>query len=118
MDGLETANESFGGRVGLDKALRLNRNRYRLAEVGGSDAHFLKAIGSAHTEFPGHTAEHLRQSIIERTCRGVRGHHPSLFDIGPWQVARQTWRGIMVTPRTLGWGPTAGSFLKRIFSVR
>jgi len=118
LDGLETANQSPGSRVGLKAAAKLNRERYQLAEVGGSDAHFLKAIGSAHTEFPGRGAEDLRRSILERTCRGVNGRYPSMMEIGPVQIARQTWRGLTVTPRKMGWGATAGSFVKRIFSVR
>ena len=89
-----------------------------MAEVGGSDPHFLKAIGSAYTEFPGHSADDLRRSILERSCRGVNGRHPSILEIGPLQVLRQTWRGLLVTPRTMGWGATAGSFFKRIFSLR
>jgi hypothetical protein len=55
---------------------------------------------------------------VERTCQGVNGRHPTLLEIGPWQVLRQAWRGLMVTPRTLGWKATANSFVKRIFSVR
>ena len=118
LDAMETANQAPGSRLGLRKAAALNRERYHLAEVGGSDAHFLKAIGSAYTEFPGHSADDLRRSILERSCRGVNGRHPSILEIGPLQVLRQTWRGLLVTPRTMGWGATAGSFFKRIFSLR
>ena len=118
LDAMETANQAPGSRVGLRKAAALNRDRYHLAEVGGSDAHFLKAIGSAYTEFPGHSADDLRRSILERSSLGVNGRHPSLLEIGPLQVLRQTWRGLLVTPRTMGWGATAGSFFKRIFSLR
>ena len=118
LDGLETANQSPGARVGRKKAAALNRQRYHLAEVGGSDAHFLKAIASAFTEYPGRSAEELRRSVLERTCRGVNGRHPTLLEIGPLQILRQSWRGLMVTPRTMGWGATAGSFVKRIFSSR
>lgn len=118
LDGLETANRSFGVGAALRKATELNRERYHLAEVGGSDAHFLKTIGTAYTEFPGHTTEELRRSILERTCRGVMGPRPTLLEIGPWQLARQAWRGITVTPRTFGWVPTARSFVRRIFTVR
>jgi len=118
LDGLETANQSPGGRLGLKKAAALNRERYHLAEVGGSDAHFLKVIGSAYTEFPGRSGEELRHSILERTCGSASGRRPTMLEIGPWQILRQTWRGLMVTPRTMGWGATAGSFVKRIFSVR
>jgi predicted metal-dependent phosphoesterase TrpH len=118
LDGLETANQSPGARVGLKKAATLNRERYHLAEVGGSDAHFLKAIGSAYTEYPGRSLEELQRSILERTCRGISGRHPTMLEIGPLQILRQTWRGLLVTPRTMGWGATASSFVKRIFSVR
>jgi predicted metal-dependent phosphoesterase TrpH len=118
LDGLETANQSPGAGLRLKRVATLNRERYHLAEVGASDSHFLKSIASACTEFPGRTAEDLRRSILERTCRGVNGRHPSLLEIGPRQLARQAWRGILVTPRTLGWGPTAMSFVKRIFSMR
>ncbi len=118
LDGLETANQSPGGRLGLKKAAAFNRERYHLAEVGGSDAHFLKVIGSAYTEFPGRSGEELRHSILERTCGSASGRRPTMLEIGPWQILRQTWRGLMVTPRTMGWGATAGSFVKRIFSVR
>lgn len=118
LDGLETANQTPGAGLRLRRVVALNRERYHLAQVGASDAHFLKAIGSARTEFPGRTADDLRRSILERTCHGVKGRHPSLLEIGPRQLLRQTWRGILVTPRTLGWGPTAMSFVKRIFSLR
>ena len=118
LDAMETANQAPGSRLGLRKAAALNRERYHLAEVGGSDAHFLKAIGSAYTAFPGRSADDLRRSILERTCRGVNGRHPSLLEIGPLQVLRQTWRGLLVTPRTMGWGATGGSFFKRLLSLR
>ncbi len=118
LDGLETANQSPGAWLRLKRVAALNRERYHLAQVGASDAHFLKSIASACTVFPGHSAEDLRRSILERTCRGINGRHPSLLEIGPGQLLRQAWRGILVTPRTLGWGPTAMSFVKRIFSPR
>lgn len=118
LDGLETANQAPIARLRLERVASLNRERYHLAEVGGSDAHHLKVIGSAYTEFPGRSGEELRRSILERTCRGVNLRRPTLLEIGLWQTLRQAWRGLMVTPRTLGWGPTAGSFVKRIFSLR
>lgn len=118
FDGLETANQSPGARMGLRKATELNRRRFHLAEVGGSDAHFLKAIGTAYTEFPGRSAAELRRAILERATHGVNGRHPSLLEIGPLQVLRQTWRGLTVTPRKMGWRPTATSFVKRLFHLR
>ncbi len=117
FDGLETANQSPGARIGLRKALELNRSRLHLAEVGGSDAHFLKAIGSAYTQFPGRTADDLRRAILARETTGINGKHPTLLQIGLRQVVTQTWRGLTVTPRKMGWGPTATSFFKRIFRL-
>jgi predicted metal-dependent phosphoesterase TrpH len=118
FEGMETANQAPGSRIRLRKAIELNRRHFHLAEVGGSDAHFLKAIGTAHTEFPGRTTEDLRRGIRERTTRGVSGRHPSLLQVGLGQVMRQTWRGLTVTPRRMGWRPTASSFVKRIFHLR
>ena len=42
---------------------------------------------------------------------GVNSHCAQL---GLSQVVRQQWRGIMVTPRQMGWLPTIGSFFKRV----
>lgn len=118
FDGIELTNGTPAGCVGARKARALNQNTLHLAEAGGSDAHFLAAVGAGYTEFPGRTSAELRQAIAERTTRGVCAPHPSLRDIGFAQVARQTYRGIMSTPRAMGWGPTARSFVRRMFSVR
>jgi predicted metal-dependent phosphoesterase TrpH len=118
LDALETANESFAGRMRLREAAAMNRKRYHLAEVGASDGHFTKSIATAWTEFPGRTAEELRKSILERRCRGVKGRHPGLFALGPLNVAHQAYKGIMITPRMMGWGPTINSFVKRTFARR
>jgi len=115
FDGMEVANGTFAARMSVNKAIRLNQERYHLAEVGGSDAHFLAAVGSAYTLFPGSTAEDLRRAILDKQSKAASGRHPGFLEIGPGQVARQAWRGLTVTPRTLGWGPTAKSFVKRIF---
>ena len=115
FDGIELGNGTFAARMSAGKARWLNRERYHLAEVGGSDAHFLKAVGTAYTLFPGSTAQDLRRAILERRTAASTGHHPTLRELGLRQVLRQTWRGLMVTPRTMGWGPTAKSFVQRIF---
>ncbi|OGO51625.1 MAG: hypothetical protein A2148_10305 [Chloroflexi bacterium RBG_16_68_14] len=112
FDGMETAS-SPAGRVTGGKARRLNRERYHLAEVGGSDGHFLEAIGASHTLFEGSTAEDLRQAILARTTIAVAEPYPSIRKIGLLRFARQQWRGFMVTPRKMGWLPTIGSFLRR-----
>jgi hypothetical protein len=118
LEGIEITNGTVAGRVGARKARELNKSDFGLAEVGGSDAHFLEVIGAGHTEFPGTTPQDLRRAIEDRTTRGVAGPHPSLREIGYRNVARQTYRGIMSTPRAMGWGPTAYSFIQRILTVR
>ncbi len=113
FDGMEVANRSAGARVGIRKARRLNEERYHLAAVGGSDAHFLAVVGSAYTVFEGQGAEDLRRAILARTTQGAEGRHPSLMEIGLRQVARQQVRGLLVTPRKMGWRRTVASFVRR-----
>jgi len=113
FDGMEVADQSAGARVSIGKARRLNRERYHLAEVGGSDAHFLAVVGSAYTLFEGRGAEDLRKAILARTTQGADGRQPSLMEIGLGQVARQQVRGILVTPRKMGWRRTIASFVRR-----
>lgn len=118
FDGIEVTNGTPAGRQGAAKAKRLNDAEFSLAEVGGSDAHFLPAIGAGYTAFPGTTPDDLRRAVLERTTRGVTSRHPTLGEIGYGQALRQTYRGIMCTPRAMGWGPTAWSFVRRIVTVR
>lgn len=115
FDGIETANQTPGARRRIARAAQMNRRSWGLAEVGGSDAHFLSVIASAYTAFPGRTANDLRKAILERTTCGVNGRYPSLRELGALAVLRQSWRGLRATPRAVGWGPTALSFVRRIF---
>jgi predicted metal-dependent phosphoesterase TrpH len=112
FDAIEAASSPAGRATGT-KARRLNRNRYHLAEVGGSDAHFLRAIGAARTIFDGSSADELRQSILAKTTRAEESPYPTLRQIGVGMFMRQQWRGIMATPRQMGWLPTIGSFVRR-----
>ncbi len=114
FDGIETARGK--PRVGQEKARQLNRERYHLPEVGGSDAHFLPAIGAAYTVFEGRTGEELRQALLAGSTSAVSGRYPSLRELGLWQVIHQQWRGMMATPRKMGWPATIGSFLRRGWS--
>ena len=98
-DGIEVANLTLAGRVTGAKARRLNRLHYRLAETGGSDAHFPEEVGTAVTVFPGHTSEDLRRAILERRTAGLAGTPASLRLIGPRRLAAQQFRGLSVTPR-------------------
>ena len=117
LDGIEVKSCSPAARVSNGRAAALNRS-LKLAELGGSDAHFLQAIGSAYTEFEGRTAADLKQAITAKTTRAVYGAPVAWRRIGVRHMARQTWRGICATPRAMGWGPTARSFVRRIFHSR
>lgn len=117
-DGIELTNGTPAGRAGAKRAKHLNDSEFLLAEAGGSDAHFLSAVGCGYTEFGGSTAEELRLAIQDGKTRCVAGRHPTLAELGVRQVIRQTYRGIVSTPRAVGWGPTAWSFVRRIVTVR
>jgi predicted metal-dependent phosphoesterase TrpH len=112
FDAIEVSG-SAAARVSARKVKRLNDERYRLAEVGNSDAHFPEAVGTTHTHFEGTTALELRSAIEQHATSAVLGPHPSLRQIGYRRVVRQQWRGMMATPRKMGWLPTIGSFVKR-----
>jgi predicted metal-dependent phosphoesterase TrpH len=88
FDGIETMNATIMGSISNHRAKKINE-KYKLAETGGSDAHFLISIGSGLTLFPGHTAEDFRRSILERTTMPLKGHTPSYFEIGITQILKQ-----------------------------
>ena len=111
FDAIEEYNLSPAGRVTSAKARRLNRERLHLAAVGSSDAHFLQSIGSARTEFPGTSAADLRRAIETKTTSGEPGHAPRMSELGYRNIAVQQWRGMMATPRNMGWMPTIRSFI-------
>jgi predicted metal-dependent phosphoesterase TrpH len=114
FDGIETASGSPAARVSQRRARELNAAALHVADVGGSDAHFLEAIGCAHTLFEGKTAEELRTAILARATTTGEAPYPSLRTLGLRNVAHQQWRGIMATPRKMGWGPTIRSFFRRV----
>lgn len=99
FDAIEVENLTLAARVTRGKVRRLNDERWRLPETGGSDAHFLAAIGSAYTIFPGHTVAELRAAIRDGRTLAAGTRHPGLRDLGFRQVIRQQGRGLMVTPR-------------------
>ncbi len=98
-DGIEVANLTLAGRVTGAKALRLNRERYHLAETGGSDAHFPEEVGTASTLFPGRTSGELRRAILARQTSGLKGSQVPLRTIGLRRLATQQVRGLSVTPK-------------------
>jgi hypothetical protein len=110
FDGIEEYNMSPAGRVTSARARRLNRERLGLAAIGSSDAHFLASVGCAHTEFEGSTGADLRRAIEAKTTAGACGRAPRISELGYRNVALQQWRGMMATPRNMGWAPTIRSF--------
>jgi predicted metal-dependent phosphoesterase TrpH len=111
FDGIEEYNLSPAGRVTSARARRLNHERLHLASVGSSDAHFLASIGCAYTRFEGHTAAELRAAIEAKTTEGAAGVAPRMRELGYRNIAVQSWRGMMATPRNMGWAPTIRSFI-------
>ncbi len=112
FDAIEEYNMSPAGRVTSSRARALNRDRYHLAAVGSSDAHFLQSIASAYTTFPGTTMGDLRHAIEAHTTAGAAGVTPRLSELGYRNIALQQWRGMMATPRNMGWLPTIRSFVR------
>lgn len=111
FDGIEEYNMSPAGRVTSAKARRLNRDIFGLAAVGASDAHFLQSIGSAYTSFEGSSPNDLRRAIESKTTSGGVGVSPRFSELGYRNIALQQWRGMMATPRSMGWVPTIRSFV-------
>lgn len=99
-DGLEVANPVAIGWDCGPRARRLNQ-RWGLAETGGSDAHFLECVGSAHTAFPGRSADDLRRALLARETTGVHVAGTPLRAIGLRRLALQQVKGLSVTPRKL-----------------
>src|SRR5690348_9576711 len=53
FDGIELSNQSPAGRMFEQKVRRINDERFGLPIAGGSDAHYLKVLGTAWTAFRG-----------------------------------------------------------------
>lgn len=117
FDAIETATGSSAGRLWLGRAKRLNE-KLHFPEVGGSDSHFAESVGSAYTQFDGKNADDVRRSILSGTTSAESGRYPALTELGIGRVVRQTWRGLSTTPREMGLGRTARSFVQRIFGIR
>ena len=77
FDAIEVENATPGFYVFNQLARRLNMG-LGAAELGGSDAHILDAIGRAYTEFPGKTPKALRAAIEAGTTRAARRRYRAL----------------------------------------
>lgn len=97
IDALETVNP-IAGRVSYKKVKLLNETRYRLAETGGSDAHFLALIGQGYTLFPGRKAADLRRAIVGKTTLAGGGFSSIWGKIGYQDILSQQFRSLVVLP--------------------
>lgn len=101
FDGIELSNQSPAGRVVARRLCQLNSERFHLPAAGGSDAHYLKVVGTSYTVFPGGGFDGLRASLERGTTRAECHSLPSLRELGYGQVLRQSWRGLWATPRRM-----------------
>jgi predicted metal-dependent phosphoesterase TrpH len=76
-DGVEAINASFAGVGSNNRVHKLNRDVFHWAELGGSDAHSQRAIGSGRTTFPGNTATDMLNAIRNRTTVATGGRWPT-----------------------------------------
>jgi predicted metal-dependent phosphoesterase TrpH len=109
FDGIEEVNMSPAGRSSTVRVRELNA-QLGLAALGCSDAHFLPAVGSGRTVFAGSTAADLRAAIEGRTTVAEAGRAPTMSELGYRNVAVQSVRGMLATPRAMGWSATVRSF--------
>ncbi len=77
FDAVEVENATPGFYVFNQMARRLN-DGLESAEVGGSDAHILDAVGRAYTVFPGRTPAALREAIIRGTTMARRQRYKAV----------------------------------------
>jgi predicted metal-dependent phosphoesterase TrpH len=113
FDAVELASANPTTRLYLEKARRFNTETARLPSVGASDAHFVQAVGSAHTRFAGRGAADLRTAFSTGAVEGHTGRFPRLRDVGLRRVISVPIAGLGATPRRLGWRRTAWSFVSR-----
>jgi predicted metal-dependent phosphoesterase TrpH len=97
--GNPTSTHRFSGFHSGRRVTRLNRERWNLAETGGSDAHFKEAIGSGYTLFCGQTDNSLRRAISSHSTIGLIDTEFSFLEIGLGRLVAQQGRGLTVTPK-------------------
>ena len=77
FDAIEVENATPGFYLFNQMARRLHTG-LGAAELGGSDAHILDAVGRAYTEFPGRTASGLRRAIEGQTTLAGRQRYKAM----------------------------------------
>lgn len=92
FDAIEVENATPGFYVFNQLARRLNMG-LGSAELGGSDAHILDAVGCAFTEFPGKTPKALRSAIESATtvARRRRYRAVGLMRYAAWGLNHQRY---------------------------
>jgi len=100
IDGIEMYNPS-PANASMRPVVRDANQQWRLAETGGSDAHFWQHIGSAYTLFPGSSPDDLRRAILERTVRPGGQELPTpRLSVGVY-VAQCAWSWFVDPPRRI-----------------
>jgi predicted metal-dependent phosphoesterase TrpH len=100
IDGVEMYNPS-PANASMRSVVRTANQQWRLAETGGSDAHFWQHIGAAYTLFPGSSPEDLRQAIIERSVRSGGQEVPTPRLSAGVYVAQCAWSWFVDPPRRI-----------------
>ena len=92
FDAIEVENATPGFYVFNQLARRLNMG-LGSAELGGSDAHILDAVGRAFTEFPGKTSKDLRSAIesAATVARRRRYRAVGLMRYAAWGLNHQRY---------------------------
>jgi predicted metal-dependent phosphoesterase TrpH len=96
FDAVEVENATPGLYLYNQMAHRLNQAIHR-AELGGSDAHILDAIGRAYTSFPGRTPRALRAAIETGRTRAHRERYRAigLVRYAAWGIEHQRQRWLV-----------------------
>jgi predicted metal-dependent phosphoesterase TrpH len=96
FDAIEVENATPGFYVFNQLARRLSVGLGR-AEVGGSDAHILDAVGRAFTEFPGRTPAALRTAIEQgKTAAGRRRYRAmGLMRYAAWGLNHERYVAVV-----------------------
>ena len=97
---IELANPSLLARRRVERVRRRNAEDWRLAETGGSDAHFAAHVGAAVTRYAGAGGAALRAALERGETRAEERERPSLLRVGP-RLLLQPALGMSATPRAL-----------------
>jgi predicted metal-dependent phosphoesterase TrpH len=99
FDAIEVENATPGFYLFNQMARRL-RQGLNCAELGGSDAHIVDAIGRAYTTFPGRTPQELRSAIELGRTRAHRDRYPAmaLVRYAAWGIEHRRQRRLAATP--------------------